>query len=149
MKSRTWFLITIALLIFILGATFFMSSARFHEPAQVFPATINRDCAPWDGTAFTVSIPYEPGTFINISIWQAPDLKLPVRFSFPDETMRVGTATFLVRYSYSIPLSGKVFFWQVERDSPVEGEFDLVTEAGQHLKGKLKAEWGNETVYCG
>ena len=149
MKSRTQYFILIGLIVFILGIALFTFSTRDQEPAQVFPATVNRDCAPWDGSAFTVSIPYEAGSVINISIWQSPDIKLAVKFSFPDETMRIGNATYLLRFSYSVQLTGTVFFWRVDMESPVEGEFDFLTEAGQRLKGKFKAEWGNEIVYCG
>jgi len=149
MKPRTSFAIAIGLLILILSITWYTFSTPNQEPAQIFPATINRDCAPWDGSAFTVSIPHEAGSAINISIWQSPDIKLPVKFSFPDKSMRIGNATYLLRFSYSVQLTGTVFFWRVDRESPVEGEFDLLTEAGQRLKGKFKAEWGNEVVYCG
>ena len=149
MKPRTLFLITIGLLIIILGIAWISFLTRNQEPTQVFPATINRDCAPWDGAAFTVSIPYEAGSAIYISIWQSPDIKLPVKFSFPDESMRIGNATYLLRFSYSVQLTGTVSFWRVEQGIPVEGRFNLVTEAGQQLKGKFKAEWGNEIVYYG
>jgi hypothetical protein len=147
MKSRTFLLIAIGLLIH--GTALFTFSGRNLEPEQIYPATINRDCAPWDGSAFTVSIPYEPGSFINISIWQSPTMKLPVTFRFPDPTGRVGNATFLLRYGHSVQLTGKVFFWRVEEGSPVEGRFDLLTTAGQRLEGKFKAEWGNQLAMCG
>lgn len=149
MNSRTQFFIAIGLLILVLGIPLFLLATQNQRPAPVFPATINRDCAPWDGAAFTVSIPYQPGTIINISIWRSPDIRQPVRFSFPDDTGQVGNATFLLRYSYSVQLIGRVFFSRVEQGIPVEGNFDLVTPAGQRLKGKFKAEWGNEIVYCG
>ena len=92
-KSRTLFCVTIGLL--ILGIALFTFSTRNQEPVQIFPATINRDCAPWDGSAFTVSIPYDSGSVIYISIWQLPDIKLPAKFSFPDESIRIGNATYL------------------------------------------------------
>ena len=149
MKPRISLLIAIGLLILILGIAWFTFSTRNQAPIQVFPATINRDCAPLDGPAFTVSIPYDSGSIIYISIWQSPDIKLPVTFSFPDDIGGVGNATFLLRFSYSVNLTGKVFFWRVEQGSPVEGKFDLLTEAGQQLKGKFKAEWENQPVYCG
>ena len=147
MKPRTQFFIVIGLL--ILGIALFTFSTRNQQPVQFFPAAINRDCAPWDGSAFTVSIPYESGSIIYVSIWQSPDLKLPVTFTFPDQTGRVGNATVLLRFSYSVQLTGKVFFWHVEQGIPVEGVFDLITEAGRPLKGRFKAEWGDEIVYCG
>lgn len=147
MKSRILFFIAVGLL--LLGVTLFIFSTRNQEPAQVFSATINRDCAPWDGTAFMVSIPYTPGTMIRISIWQAPDMKYPVTFSFPDDSGEVGNATFLLRYSYSVQLTGRVFFSRVEQGVPVEGRFDFVTEAGQRIKGTFIADWEDEIVLCG
>ena len=147
-KTPTAFTVLMVLVLIALGGIWFFYTLENQQPAQVFSATINRDCAPWDGPAFTVSIPYEPGSYINISIWQEPEIKLPARFSFPDETMRVGSVTFLLRYSHSVELTGTVFFWRVKQGSPVEGEFDLITEAGQQLSGTFKAEWDKVAVYC-
>ena len=55
MKSLTLFYVAIGFLILVIA--WFMYSSRNQDVAQVFPATIDRDCAPWDGSAFTVSIP--------------------------------------------------------------------------------------------
>jgi hypothetical protein len=149
MKPRTLLAITISLLILILGIALFTFSARDREPVQVFPATINRDCAPWDGAAFTVSFRYDSITTITISIWQSPGFAFPVTFSFPDETMRVGIAYSLPELDPLEELTGKVTFWRVEEGSPVEGEFNFVTERGKQFKGKFKAEWGNQIAMCG
>jgi len=148
MKQRIQFFITIGVLIVIFVITWISFSRHDQASAQVFPATINRDCAPWDGSAFTVSIPMD-GEIINISIWQSPDIKLPARFSFPDETGQIGYAYIIPELDPLQQLSGEVFFWRVEEGIPVEGEFDLLTEAGQQFKGKFEAQWGNEIVYCG
>jgi hypothetical protein len=149
MKPRTQFLIAIGVLILIFAITWTSFSRRDQEPAQTLQATINRDCAPWDGSAFTVSVPMKDGTIIYISIWQSPDIKLPARFSFPDETGQIG-------YAYTLPeldplqsLSGEVFFWRVDEARLVEGEFNFMTESGKQFKGRFKAEWGNEIIYCG
>lgn len=147
MKSRTLFYMTIGFL--IVGIAWFIYSSRDQEPAQVFPATINRDCAPWDGAAFTVLIPYDSITTISISIWQSPDSKLPVTFSFPDETGQVGFAYVLPELDPLQQLNGEVSLWRVEEGIPVEGEFNLANESGKQFKGSFKAEWGNQVVYCG
>ena len=147
MKFRTPFFIAVTLLIF--GIAWFTFSNRNKEPAQVFPATINRDCAPWDGSAFTVSIPTNHGIIIHISIWQSPDIKRPVRFSFPDKSGQIGFAYILPEVDPLQQLSGEVSFTRVKEGIPVEGEFDLITESGKQLKGRFKAEWGNQVVYCG
>ena len=145
MKPRNQFLITIGLLILILGITWYTFSTRNQAAIQVFPATINRDCAPWDGSAFTVSVSMPDGEIINISIWQSPDISLPVTFSFPDDTGQIG-------FAYIHPnnqLSGEVFFLRVNEVSPVEGEFNLNDERGKQFNGKFKAEWGNVIAMCG
>lgn len=147
MKRRIEFFIIIAL--FIFGIAWFTFSNQNREPEQVFPATVNRDCAPWDGGAFTISIPMDNGIIIHVSIWQSPEIKLPVRFSFPDESGQIGSAYILTELDPLQQLSGEVSFRRVEEGIPVEGEFDLKTESGQQFRGRFKAEWGNEIVYCG
>ena len=147
MKSRILFLITIGVL--ILGIALFTFSARNQEPAQIFPATVSRDCAPWDGSAFTVSIRYDPTTTITIFIWQSPDIKIPTTFTFPDDTGQVGTAYILPELDPLQQLRGTIFFWRVEEGRPIEGRFELVTEAGQRFEGQFKAEWENQIALCG
>jgi len=152
MKSQTRFFIAIGLLILILGSALLVLlsfSTRGQAAIQVFPATINRDCAPWDGTAFTMSFRYDPITTITVSIWQSPSFIFPVNFSFPDESMRVGTAYSLAELDPLEELTGKVTFWRVEEGMPVEGEFNLTSARGERFEGKFVAEWENKAVYCG
>jgi hypothetical protein len=149
MKQRIQFFITIGVLIVISVITWISFSRHDQASAQVFPATINRDCAPWDGSAFTVSVPVPDGEIINISIWQSPDIKLPARFSFPDETGQIGFAYILPELDPLQQLSGEVFFRRVDGESPVEGEFDLTTESGKQFIGRFKAEWGSVIAMCG
>ena len=96
-----------------------------------------------------MSIPFDSSIAITISIWQSPDIKLPVTFTFPDETGQVGIAYILQDLDPLQQLSGEVFFWRVEEGMPVEGEFNIKTESGEPFKGKFKAEWGDQIVYCG
>jgi len=126
-----------------------MYSTKDLQSTRPFPATINRDCAPWDGSAFTVSIRYDPITTITISIWQSPSFTFPVTFSFPDETMRVGGAYSLPELDPLEEMSGKVTFWRVEEGIPVEGKFDFTTESGKQFHGQFKAEWGSQIALCG
>jgi hypothetical protein len=149
MKSRNLFFVVMSLLILILGTALYIFSARNQEPLQTFPATVNRDCAPWDGAAFTVLIPLGDGRSIDISIWQSPDIKLPSTYSFPDETGQVGNALLRAQAGSPEPLTGRVSFPRVEQGVPVEGEFNLLTEAGRKFKGKFEAEWGNQIAMCG
>ena len=148
MQTRTRHFLALALLMLVIGITTFIFSRQNQEPVQQFPATINRDCAPWDGAAFTVSVPIAEST-INISIYQSPDLRLPVTFSFPDETLRVGSALLIFPAGLPEQLRGRVYFQRVEEGKPVDGKFDLATDSGQQFRGMFKAEWETETVYCG
>lgn len=149
MKSRTQFFIAIGLLILVLGIALFTFLTRNQQPTQLFHAMVNRDCAPWDGSAFTVSVPYDSTSTLTISIWQSPDIKLPSTFLFPDPTGRVGNASYLSPSGEYEPLSGKVSFERVEEGTLVEGEFSLTSERGEHFKGTFEAQWGDEIVYCG
>jgi len=147
MKSRTLFFIAIGLL--ILGIALFTFSTRNQEPAQIFPATINRDCTPWDGSAFTVSVQVSDGRIIDISIWQSPDFIFPKTFSFPDETGQVGNV--MVRSNngeYEI-LSGEARFERVSVGEVVEGRFNFTSERGEAFQGQFIAEWGNVIAMCG
>ena len=139
----------IGLLTLILAITWYSFSTRNQEPVQVFSATVNRDCAPWDGSAFTVSIPMSDGTIVDISIWQAPDIKFSVTFSFLDNTGQVGNAALLLPVGLPAPLTGTVLLQRVEPERPVEGAFDLKDESGKQFKGEFKAEWDNQIVMCG
>lgn len=148
MTHRLRFLAVVGLIILITGIAFYAFTKRSQAPEQIFPATINDDCAPWDGSAFTVSIPMKD-MGISISIYQAPDIKFPTTFSFPDGTLNVGNALLIMPIDSPKELTGKVSFQGVQQGSPVEGTFDLTTVTGERFKGKFIAEWGNEIVYCG
>jgi hypothetical protein len=149
MKSRTSRYVLIVLIIIALGGIRFFYVLQGQQTARVFPATINRDCAPWDGTAFTISFRYDPITTITVSIWKSPSFPFSVTLSFPDETMRIGTAYSLTEFDPLEELRGKVTIWRVEEGIPIEGEFSLTSERGAQFKGKFKATWGNEIVCCG
>lgn len=147
MKSRTLFFIAIGLL--VLGIAFLSFSPQNQEPVQVFPATVSRDCAPWDGSAFRVSVPMEDGAVIDIGIWQAPDIKFSKTFSFPDDTGQVGYVSLRLTSDKYQQLSGTVFFHRVDVENPVVGRFELVTQAGQRFEGQFKAEWKDQMARCG
>ncbi len=148
MTRRALSISVIILSLLIISILWFALSTQNQMPAQIYPATINRDCAPWDGAAFTVSIPMH-GAGISISIYQSPDIKLPTTFLFPDDIMSLGKALLILPIGSPESLTGKVSFQRVGQEVPVEGRFDLVTNAGKHFKGKFIAAWKNEIVYCG
>jgi hypothetical protein len=133
------------------GIGLFLIQTRYSDNVAVLAARVDRDCAPWDGSAFTLSIPVEgePGAMIVISIWRSPDFKLPVTFSFPDEAGGVGNAIYRPAFGPDEPLSGRVSFRRVELGRPVEGRFDLTSESGDQFSESFEAEWGATTIACG
>jgi hypothetical protein len=148
MKSRTSLYLLIVLDITALGGIWLFYLLQGAEPTLVFPAAINRDCAPWDGTAFTVSIPMQ-GSVLDISIFQSPAIRHPVTFSLDEKTIDIGDAYLLSSDGSTEQLTGKVFFRRLEEGIPVEGGYHFRMAGGEQLTGRFKAEWGNEIVYCG
>jgi len=151
MKSRTLLcaLFGVLVIALVIGGLGFMKGNVYSTP--VLAATVDRDCGPADGPAFTISIPVEgaPGSLIMISIWQSPDFKLPVTFSFPDETGQVGNASYRLASGSSEQLSGKISLQHVNQASPIEGQFNLTSEGGQQFSGRFEANWGLMTIPCG
>jgi hypothetical protein len=138
----------VGLIVLLVGIAWYASPARDPEPERILPATVNLDCAPWDGSAFTISIPIHGGS-LQISIYQSPDIQHPTTFGFPDETMSVGNAVLTMPIGSAALMKGRVTLQHAEQGLPVEGTFDLVTETGEQLIGKFMAEWGDEIIYCG
>lgn len=147
MKSQN--LIVAVIVLLILGIILVPLFAGKPEVAHVFPATVNRECAPWDGAAFAVSFRYDPLTTITIFIWKSPNFRLPVTFSFPDEMMSTGIAYSVMELDPWEELTGKVTFQRVEVGVPLEGKFSFTSARGEIYEGRFLAEWGNQIVYCG
>ena len=119
------------------------------QPTSVLPATINRDCGPADGPAFTIAIPWDGGGQVVISIWQAPELGGRSRFSLTDPTDQTGSATLFTGADALEPLSGTVTFEGVNVNKPVDGAIRLVSASGALFEGQFRAEWGTAVAYCG
>lgn len=149
MRKRTIILLTILLLVPALSDPWVSSTIQKQEPDFLFPATVNRDCAPWDGAAFTFMVQYDPATIIYISIWRSPDIKFPATFSFPKKTGQVGNAYILPEPGPYTLLSGEVSFQRVQEGMPLEGRFRLTSARGEIYEGTFTAEWGDQIVYCG
>jgi hypothetical protein len=147
MKSRT--LLFTAIGLFILGIAIFAFPPRNQAPAQVFPATVNRDCAPWDGSAFRVRIPLKDGDVIDIGIWQTPDIKFSKTFSFPDDTGQVGYASLIDPAGSYEQLTGAVWFEGVSEGRTVAGGFRLKDERGAVFEGRFAAAWEGQVAMCG
>jgi hypothetical protein len=146
-KDQKIFILVIGLV--ILGVALFTYDPDDHSTWTAFPATIQRDCAPWDGAAFTVAISLEDGTAIDVSIWQSPDIQFPKTFSFPDDTGQVGNAGLIRPTGLPDPLTGTVSFTRVDPSRMVEGTFDLQDEKGNQYKGTFNAGWDDQIMLCG
>lgn len=149
MKSRSLLQLLIVLALIALGSIWYFSTLRQEQSLETFPATVNRECAPWDGAAFTIMVQYDPTTVVYISIWRSPDIGFPSTFSFPDETGQVGNAYILPELGPYTLLSGEVFFQRVDKEKPIEGRFNFISAKGVMFEGWFIAEWGDQVVYCG
>ena len=146
-KSQKVFVLSVVLL--ILHIALFTFFTRDQASLQTFLATAHRDCAPWDGAAFTVRVPMSDGTLIDISIWQSPDIMFSKTFSFPDTTGQVGNAILIHPAGLPDVLNGNVVFQRVQAGLPIEGRFNLTSERGARFEGQFHAEWSEQVVMCG
>ena len=149
MKPRNAFYVMAGLLIVFAALIWIYSRTKDNGDIPAYNATVNMECAPWDGAAFRISIPYKMGSVIGISIWQTPDIKAPVDFSFPDQTGHVGDAVYQPQFVDAEQLSGTVTLQTVGREIPVEGRFNFTLAGGESFNGKFKAQWGNQIMLCG
>lgn len=149
MKPRRGLVLLAILFVIALGGIFYFYSLPNQEPEKIFPATVSRECAPWDGSAFTLAVQYNVDTIVYISIWQPPEIQLPSAFELPDAERQVGETYIFSESGMRIELSGKVWFQHVEEGAPIEGRFRLTSERGEAYEGGFTAEWESPTVYCG
>lgn len=145
MKPRTNSHIFLALALLTLG----LGCSPRPPQSPVLGASISRDCAPWDGSAFTLSIPSPGAGVVQVSIWRAPDIAAPIRFAFPDPNQRDGNTSYRHSDGTDDILSGTVTFRSVQVGAPVEGQFRLASKRGAVFEGRFIAEWGTVQAYCG
>ena len=148
MNARTLRRPALGLLLLALTACAACSKPVPQNLEQTF-ATVNADCAPWDGSAFTLSIATGAGGSIDISIWQAPDIATRTVFSFPDSTGQAGNAVYRTLSGDVQALRGTVSFDRVQIGSSVQGAFDLTSESGKQFSGRFEAFWGQQRALCG
>jgi hypothetical protein len=146
MKPNSPSLAALVLLALLAGIVLILFSAQNQSSAQAILAMASRDCAPWDGPAFVVSIPTGFGSMIQVSIWQSPRIMLPASFSFPGEH---GNAMVYPKLGSPEQLSGSVTFQRVEQGLPITGEFNLRASGGRQFQGAFKALWTDTIVACG
>jgi hypothetical protein len=149
MKPRFLLILFSLLLAIALIGFFYSYSAPGWQAPQVFPATVNRDCAPWDGAAFSVKISMPNGPALDLSIWQSPDISLPTKFTFPGKTGQGGNALLVLPSGMPEQLTGEVRFQSVRPGTPVEGRFSLKSASGEQFQGTFVAQWDEQIVLCG
>lgn len=121
-------------------------------------ATIQSDCAPWDGPAFRVTIPaasfgagYDSAT-ISVSIWKAPKIPASTTFDLSvsySSGEHPGAAMLSLKPGQSERLNGSVTFESVTDSAPVRGSVDLATKTGTHFKASFIAAWNHVRMLCG
>lgn len=145
MKWRIGVFVVWILLLACLGV--FRPVPREDVPGSILAARVDRDCAPWDGPAFTITIPESAGD-VMISIWQEPGLHTASRFRFPDPTGRWGSALLHTGDDRWVELRGNVALRSVTPGEPMWGRLDLTDADGWRLRGEFQAEWETLAVYC-
>ena len=150
-----------AILLLFSGCSPKYDDPLFCGPAPVFgePSIAEHDIAPWDGPAFGLWIPAarcggKADSWIYLRIWDAPE-KSEKNFVFPDESMKVGAATYFldVKSPRSIDwssqprqeLKGWVRFIRSNSQQAVVGDFEFVSEEDIFLRGRFEAKWINKS----
>lgn len=123
------------------------------------PSTIYYSFAPWDGAAYALEIPLEPGgegvkPTLRINIWGYPRFSEPqaIRFTGREDPgggplKGDGIAHFQAEANKSPPLrlKGTVLFKALLEDQPVSGTYEFETLDGKRkFKGSFQAAWGNK-----
>lgn len=130
---------------------------------QPVRATVEHDCAPWDGPAFGLWIPTDHlgaglHSWIHLRIWQAPRHPLGA-FHFPDKTVKPkGTVVFFTdlpspqQINWSKQprqqMKGTVRFTRVRDDQNVIGTLDFMTDNNLRLRGTFEAGWIGSKRLC-
>jgi len=112
-------------------------------------ATINRDCGPADGPAFTLTVPMHGRGEVRISIWKPPRIAGRAQFLLRESTDTQGSANLFVSPQELIPLAGSVVFDGVDVQRPVYGSFRFMSPSGDAIQARFAALWTDLPVYCG
>ena len=126
--------------------------------ADPIAATIQGDCAPWDGAAFRVNVPAATlgvraeSAFVSVSIWKAPHIATRTTFNFANGSSAIpdsGAAVLWSKGGQAESLRGWVTFESVSGDSPVDGSFELTAKSGARFAASFHATWLTTRMFCG
>jgi hypothetical protein len=136
-------------------AAIWMLAAMRTDPIA---ATIQNDCAPWDGAAFRVDVPAATlgvraeSAFVSVSVWKSPHIATRTTFHFADGTSAIpdsGAAVLWSKGGQAERLRGWVTFESVNGDAPVDGAFELTSKTGARFAASFHATWLTTRMFCG
>jgi hypothetical protein len=118
-------------------------------------AVIYYSAAPWDAPAYEILVPMRVTSqsakpYIMINIWGNPEFRNGRRLTFSREgrSNEAGRASFqsILNKSMPVQLSGTISFKTLQKNGPVSGIFEFVSEQGEKFKAEFEATWGNEPL---
>lgn len=124
------------------------------RPEVVATARIARTCAPWDGAAFTVSVPMSDGIdaaalpALRLMVWSAPQFERGQTVVFADGDDRTGAAQYAESEDSAMPLTGEATFRQAA-DGSIEGTLHLKAADGRRFERRFRGRLDPGAVMCG
>lgn len=124
------------------------------RPEAVATARIARTCAPWDGAAFTVSVPAGNGVdpaalpALQLSVWSSPQFDGERKVVFAEGDDRTGVAMYAETADHATPLTGEATFRQAA-DGSIEGTLRLKAADGRRFEQRFHGRLDDRVVMCG
>ncbi|MGN6153603.1 MAG: hypothetical protein ACTHOH_16600 [Lysobacteraceae bacterium] len=125
------------------------------RPEAAATAQIARSCAPWDGAAFTVSVPatgdgVDPAALpaLRLSVWSAPQFDGERTVVFAEGDDRTGMALYAETVDRATPLTGEATFRQAA-DGSIEGTLRLKAADGRRFERRFRGRLDPATAMCG
>lgn len=123
------------------------------RPETIAAAHIARTCAPWDGAAFSVSVPVGHGVdpaalpALQLSVWSSPQFDGERTVVFADGDDRAGLAFHVETPERTTPLTGEVTFRQAA-DGGIEGTLRLKDADGRRFERRFRGRLDGGAVMC-
>lgn len=124
------------------------------RPEAVAVARIARACAPWDGAAFSVSVPLREGAdatalpALRVRVWSPPRFEHARTVVFGDGDDRTGVAQYAESEDRAMPLTGEATFRQAA-DGGIEGTLRLKAADGRRFERRFRGPLDPGQVMCG
>jgi hypothetical protein len=129
------------------------------HPGDYPYAYASRSCAPWDGPAVIIYLTREPldstgvpspqSSFVSVAIWRSRTDLPGASFSWPTSE-QIGTVLLCPGTgTCEQPASARVRFRAGSSPDSVDGWADLQFPSGTTVRGRFRAVWGGQPVFCG